>query len=863
MSSLVLGSAMDDKTSMCLSPQDKLKSSAKVSLVQLKKASTAAAHVALMPAHVLAMDVELADGPLDLQDMDLDLDLLGDDDDDADMDAGWISDDNLRALEFDERLNQDIDWVEHEDVDSSLKLEFVPDADNAQDFGFDPSSFLSPLRGGLTFEDSDVSSSFAESFSVDAPLAPTQDAEKLLMSFDTMHFNIPSPTSSSNKGERAGLFAKKDGEAKSAFKSMPALARPSLAMKGTMSPSLKQKASQVIALSAGADDVRKDDARAALPKLSIPTAEPMLGVLSISTPPSGTTIAQVSDVQKKIGSYSPNARRLRIQKFHEKRKNRTWKKSIKYDCRKKLADDRPRIKGSNMDPRVRDLYKRFLYVGRDYPLGLAYVREKAKAAFFKNKDLRDPVDIKKAVKKGRWMVRELIGVIQLKKYRTLNSRYTAEELQDALRNLECRFFQTPRGCLRGDSCSYVHEGSSGAGASASGNAGAGATAAAAAASGPVNDGMMRMDSYSLSNPYVHNDSSAVVPCRFFLTEAGCRNGHACPFSHVGAEDAAAFAPPPMPMPPMGFQQGAMMHHQFPPPMLHPQSPPPLPPHHGHVEGIDGYGSQGGITSISPTMATTPTAQHDNDTSASSKPRRKLNIQPNPSKKANYEVISEIMPVLTREIEGPFFAIDVECVATGTGVDDRDVARIAVVNEDEDVFYDRYVKPDKAIVSYLTQLTELRQILPRESVIVGQSIKKDLEWLGLQKGDDYKQMFDVADLFRIPMQSKNGTIRYRNFSLRHVAKYLLGHDIQEADHDPVIDAKYAMKIFKQFRHLHENPGRRDAVYQTLLQTPRTPSFAERYPVIDGVLMRIPRKPRPSNGHYNDRAVASQPIDPALM
>lgn len=57
---------------------------------------------------------------------------------------------------------------------------------------------------------------------------------------------------------------------------------------------------------------------------------------------------------------------------------------------------------------------------------------------------------------------------------------------------------------------------------------------------------------------------------------------------------------------------------------------------------------------------------------------------------------------------------------------------------------------------------------------------------------------------------------------------------------MIDAKYAMKIFKQFRHLHESPGHRDAVYQTLLKTPRTPSFAERYPMIDGVAMRAPRK-----------------------
>lgn len=155
------------------------------------------------------------------------------------------------------------------------------------------------------------------------------------------------------------------------------------------------------------------------------------------------------------------------------------------------------------------------------------------------------------------------------------------------------------------------------------------------------------------------------------------------------------------------------------------------------------------------------------------------------------------------------------------------------------------------------LVKLRAVLPTDSVIVGQSIKKDLEWLTLEKEVDYRQMFDVADLFRLPMQSTNGIIRYRYFSLRHVAKYLLGHNIQEADHDPVIDAKYAMKIFKQFRYLHESPGHRDAVYQTLLKTPRTPSFAERYPVIDGVSMRAPRKPGTSPSIRMSQGAASNP------
>jgi len=47
----------------------------------------------------------------------------------------------------------------------------------------------------------------------------------------------------------------------------------------------------------------------------------------------------------RIGIYLPVARQERIAKFHSKRKMRIWRKRIKYDCRKKLADSRPRIKG--------------------------------------------------------------------------------------------------------------------------------------------------------------------------------------------------------------------------------------------------------------------------------------------------------------------------------------------------------------------------------------------------------------------------------------------------------------------------------------------------------------------------------------
>ena len=72
---------------------------------------------------------------------------------------------------------------------------------------------------------------------------------------------------------------------------------------------------------------------------------------------------------------------------------------------------------------VLDLYRRFVIVGRDYPRGAAFVRERVKAAFFRNAALTDEDAVMRAVAKGRWWVKELIGVVQLKKYRTMRARY--------------------------------------------------------------------------------------------------------------------------------------------------------------------------------------------------------------------------------------------------------------------------------------------------------------------------------------------------------------------------------------------------------------------------------------------------------
>lgn len=109
-----------------------------------------------------------------------------------------------------------------------------------------------------------------------------------------------------------------------------------------------------------------------------------------------------------------------------------------------------------------------------------------------------------------------------------------------------------------------------------------------------------------------------------------------------------------------------------------------------------------------------------------------------------------------------FSIDVEAVATGTDHNSRAVAQISLVDEYEQVILNLYVKPPVPVVSYLHALTGLtrevldqygmpleqalsilRAHLPKSAVIVGQNIRKDIEWLGLKEQVDYDSLIDLV------------------------------------------------------------------------------------------------------------------------
>lgn len=78
-----------------------------------------------------------------------------------------------------------------------------------------------------------------------------------------------------------------------------------------------------------------------------------------------------------------------------------------------------------MHPLVRDLYRRILLAGRDYPRGIDYVRERAKREMRESAHLPNELELKRKVNYGRYMVREMLGVARLKKYRAMRQRYGA------------------------------------------------------------------------------------------------------------------------------------------------------------------------------------------------------------------------------------------------------------------------------------------------------------------------------------------------------------------------------------------------------------------------------------------------------
>lgn len=67
-----------------------------------------------------------------------------------------------------------------------------------------------------------------------------------------------------------------------------------------------------------------------------------------------------------------------------------------------------------------------LHLGREYPKGASYFRDRLRAAFGKNKSVQDPEKIKELIARGEYVVKELEALYSLRKYRAMKKRYYEE-----------------------------------------------------------------------------------------------------------------------------------------------------------------------------------------------------------------------------------------------------------------------------------------------------------------------------------------------------------------------------------------------------------------------------------------------------
>uniref|UniRef100_H2MHC9 LYR motif containing 5b n=2 Tax=Oryzias latipes TaxID=8090 RepID=H2MHC9_ORYLA len=75
---------------------------------------------------------------------------------------------------------------------------------------------------------------------------------------------------------------------------------------------------------------------------------------------------------------------------------------------------------------VVQLYKNLLYLGREYPKGGDYFRDRLRSAFSKNKSVQDQEQIKALIARGEFVARELEALYFLRKYRAMKKRYYEE-----------------------------------------------------------------------------------------------------------------------------------------------------------------------------------------------------------------------------------------------------------------------------------------------------------------------------------------------------------------------------------------------------------------------------------------------------
>ncbi|XP_010137228.1 PREDICTED: putative RNA exonuclease NEF-sp [Buceros rhinoceros silvestris] len=158
----------------------------------------------------------------------------------------------------------------------------------------------------------------------------------------------------------------------------------------------------------------------------------------------------------------------------------------------------------------------------------------------------------------------------------------------------------------------------------------------------------------------------------------------------------------------------------------------------------------------------------------------------------------------RTDSSPLFGLDCEMCLTEKG---NEVTRVSLVDAQGQCLLNELVKPESTVVNYRTRFsgitkkmlrpvktrlsdiqTRLKNLLPRDAVLVGHSLNADLQALEMI----HPSVIDTSLLF-----ARN---EGRRFKLKFLAKAVLGKEIQceqKLGHDPAEDARAALELAQFF------------------------------------------------------------------
>jgi inhibitor of KinA sporulation pathway (predicted exonuclease) len=190
---------------------------------------------------------------------------------------------------------------------------------------------------------------------------------------------------------------------------------------------------------------------------------------------------------------------------------------------------------------------------------------------------------------------------------------------------------------------------------------------------------------------------------------------------------------------------------------------------------------------------------------------------------------------------PFFSVDVECAATTRRHCDRTPVSVALVDAQGQALLRRFVKPAAAIVSYLTPLTgvtardvenapsletvvgEVKAILRACAplpVLVGSGIQHDLTWLSLEKGKDYSEAIDLAEMFKAWNPKYK---QFNKFSLAMLGSALLSAPVSTDIHSPLEDAQLSIRLYSRYK---DDPAALEQAKQSMIGRPGLPTFVKK-------------------------------------